>query len=74
MFVSRRGHAHNSYNMCTHGLPDMYTLSPWACGPWALGVHIKQTTHAHVTTITCSYVDNHLATCVMVRNILIIAS
>ena len=28
------------------GLPDMYTL-----GPWASGVHIRQATHAHVTTI-----------------------
>ena len=21
--------------------PDMYTLSPWACDPWALGVALK---------------------------------
>ena len=28
--------------------PDMYALSPRA-----LGIHIKQITHAYVTTITC---------------------
>ena len=39
--------AHNSYSMSTHGLPDMYTLSPWA-----LGVHIRQTTRVHGITIT----------------------
>ena len=33
-------------------LPDMYALSPWACGPQALGIHIRQSTRAHVTTIT----------------------
>ena len=48
--------AHNSCNMCTRGLPDIYTLSPRACGPRALGVHIRQTTHAYVTTITCTMV------------------
>ena len=42
--------AHNSCNMCTCGLPDMYTLIPRACGPLALSVHIRQTTLAHVTT------------------------
>ena len=47
--------AHNSYTMCIRGLPDMYTLSPRACGPRALGVHIRQTTHAHGITITCNY-------------------
>jgi len=32
----------------------MYALSPWACGPWAIGIHIsgKSFIHAHVTTIT----------------------
>ena len=44
--------AHNSYTMCIRGLPDMYTLSPRACGPRASGVHIRQTTHAHGITIT----------------------
>ena len=43
---------HNSYTMCIRGLPDMYTLSPRACSPRALGVHIRQTTHAHGITIT----------------------
>ena len=36
--------AHISYTMSTRGLPDMYTLSSRACGPWASGVHIRQTT------------------------------
>ena len=36
--------------MGTRGLPDIYTLSPRACGPQALGVYIRQTTLAHVTT------------------------
>ena len=26
--------AHNGCSMCTRGLPDMYTLTPRACGPW----------------------------------------
>ena len=38
--------------MCSLDLPDMYVLSPWACGPWASGIHIRQIPHAHVTTIT----------------------
>ena len=48
--------AHNSYTMCIRGLPDMYTLSPWACGPRASGVHIRQTTHAHGITITHTHI------------------
>ena len=44
--------AHISYTMSTRGLPDMYTLSPQACGPWASGVHIRQTTRVHGITIT----------------------
>ena len=39
--------------MGTRDLPDMYALSPRACGPQALGIHIRQITHAHVTTIKC---------------------
>ena len=39
---------HISQTMCTHGLPDIYTLSPRA-----LGAYIRQTTHAHGITITC---------------------
>ena len=46
---------HNSCNMGTSGLPDIYTLSPRACGPRALGVYIRQTTLAHVTTIQYIY-------------------
>ena len=42
--------AHNSYAMFTCSLPGMYILSPQACGPRALGVHIKQTTHVHGVT------------------------
>ena len=42
---------HNSYTMCTCGSPDIYTLSPRACGPRASGVHIRQTTRAHGITI-----------------------
>ena len=40
---------HNSCNMAIHDLPDMYVLSPRA-----LGIHIRQIPHGHVTTITCS--------------------
>ena len=40
---------HNTCNMCTHDLPG---LSPQAYGPWALGIHIRRTPHAHVTAIT----------------------
>ena len=47
---------HNSCNTVTCALPDMSTLSPRACGPWASGVHIRQitSTHACVTTIKCA--------------------
>ena len=45
---------HNTCNMCARDLPDMYALSPWACGPRASGIHIRQTPRAHVTTITCN--------------------
>ena len=41
--------------MCSHDLPDMYALSPRAHGPRALGIHIRQIPHAHVTTITCTH-------------------
>ena len=46
---------HNSCNMGTRRLPDMYTPCPRACGPRASGVHIRQTIRAHVTTIKCVY-------------------
>ena len=44
-----------------HGLPDMYTISPRACGPWASGVHIyiRQTTHVHGITMTYSHTDGY---------------
>ena len=38
--------------MGTRALPDMYALSPRACGPRASGIHIRQSTHAHVITYT----------------------
>ena len=38
--------------MAIRDLPDMYDLSPRVCGPRALGIHIRQIPHAHVTTIT----------------------
>ena len=50
-FLSNKPVVHNSCNMGTRGLPDIYTLSPRACGPHALGVYIRQTIRAHVTTI-----------------------
>ena len=50
-FLSYKQVVHNSCNMGTSSLPDIYTLSPRACGPRALGVYIRQTTRAHVTTI-----------------------
>ena len=39
--------------MCSRDLPDMYALSPRACGPRASGVHIRQIPPAHVSTYTC---------------------
>lgn len=48
----------NSCNMGTSVLLDMYTLIPWACSPQDEGAHIRQKTHAHVTTI--SYVPLYL--------------
>ena len=50
-FLSYKQVVHNSSNMGTCGLSDIYTLSPQACSSRALGVYIRQTTHAHVTTI-----------------------
>ena len=45
--------------MVTHGLPDMLTLSPLACGPHASGVHIRQTTSAHVTNTGCNILRDY---------------
>ena len=38
--------------MGTRALPDIYALSPRACGPRASGIHIRQSTCAHVITYT----------------------
>ena len=43
---------HITCNMCSRDLPDMYALSPRACGPQASGIHIRQIPRAHVTIIT----------------------
>ena len=40
---------HNNCNIVTCGLLDMYTQSPRAAGPRALGIHIRQITRACVT-------------------------
>ena len=45
-FLSYKQVVLSSCNMGTHGLPDIYTLSPHA-----LNVYIRQTICAHVTTI-----------------------
>ena len=44
--------------MCTRGFPDIYTLSPRACGPRASGVYIRQTTRAHGITIKYTALTN----------------
>ena len=38
---------HNSCNMCTRALPDMYTQIPRAAGPRDEGVHNRQNIRAH---------------------------
>ena len=43
------------------GLPDIYTGSPRYCSLWALGVYIKQTKNAHVTTIMYYLVTVYLS-------------
>ena len=43
--------------MDTYNLLDKYP-HPWACGPWASGVHIRQTTLSHVITYT--YHDQYM--------------
>ena len=45
---------HISCNIGMSDLPDMYALSPRACGPRVLGIYIRQITRAYVMTITCS--------------------
>ena len=39
-----------SYNMGKSALPDMYARSPRVAGPRAEGIHIRQSTSAHVIT------------------------
>ena len=50
--------------MGTRALPDMYALSPRACGPRASGIHIRQSTRAHVITYTCILLCMYVLTCV----------
>ena len=70
---------HNTCNMGAHDLPDMYALSPRACGPRASGIHIRQIPCAHVTTITCINVqiqyiyDNVIYCCVLQQFSLVLA-
>ena len=49
--------------------PDISTLSPWACGPQALGAHIRQTTHACVTTISLGCVNRFMVVIHMVATV-----
>ena len=35
-----------------HALPGMYALSPGTCGPQVSVMHIRQSTHGHVITVT----------------------
>ena len=46
--------------MSTNGLPDIYTLSPQTCGPWALGVYIRQTTSAYGITTMVQLISNFM--------------
>ena len=50
---------HSTCNMGTRDSPDMYALSPRACGPRASGIHIRQIPRAHVTTITYVFHTEH---------------
>ena len=58
----------NSCNTGTRSLLDTSTLSPWACGPRASGVHIRQITCAHVTTIKCDTRKSKPNGCYLVDN------
>ena len=67
-FLSYKQVVHNSCNMGTRGLSDIYTLSPRACGPRALDVYIRQTTCAYVTNIIIIYIYYiKLKSCLSVR-------
>ena len=54
------GVLHIGYTMCTCGLLDICTLGPWACGPRASGVYIRQATRAHGITIKCNTFTPHI--------------
>ena len=43
--------------MAMRDLPDMYTRSPRAAGPRDEGIHIRQITNGHVTTIMYHFVS-----------------
>ena len=45
--MATKCYINNTCNMCIRDLPDMNALIPRACGPWALGIHIRQIPHAH---------------------------
>ena len=59
---------HNTCNMAIRDLPDMYTISPRACGPQAEGIHIYisgkspmamlQPLHMYLTKMLCC--DSHI--------------
>ena len=51
LMIARFNYIFDSCNMGTSDLPDMYAQSPRAAGPRAEGIHIRQITSAHVTTI-----------------------
>ena len=46
----------NGYNMGMRDLPDMYAQSLKAVGPSAEGIHIRQITNGHVTSIMYHFV------------------
>ena len=52
--------------MCTRGSPDIYTLSPRACGSRALGVYIRETTRAHGITIKYIYIYTYMYVCICI--------
>ena len=46
----------NGCNVAMRDLPDMYARSPRAAGPRDEGIHIRQITNGHVTTIMYHFV------------------
>ena len=46
----------NGCNMAMRDLPDMYARGPRAAGSSAEGIHIRQITNGHVTTIMYHFV------------------